>query len=136
MRHRNAAPPLTARRLTAALIAAAAAAAIAGGCSQQTIESATTDAAHNAQVIAREAHRAEQQARPQLKKLGLGGRVTAAIQANQNLPHTIRVDASETGVTLRGTVKTAAQRDLAGKIARQTLSEQYSVKNELKVEGE
>jgi len=110
-------------------------AVVAAGCSQETIDSAANDAQKNAKIVAREAHRAEQKLRPDLKKLGLGARVTAAIQANQNLPHTIRVDAGTGGVFLRGTVKTEEQKALAGRIARDTLSSEYTVQNDLKVTG-
>ncbi len=106
------------------------------GCSQQTINSASNDLAHDATIVKREAVRAEQKAKPDLQKLGLGARVTAALRANQNLPSSIRVDANETGVFLRGSVKTAEQRKLAEHIARETLSEKYSVTNDLKVSGD
>ena len=101
----------------------------AGGCSEQTIESATTDAQRNVETVRREA-------KPALKKLDLGGRVTAAIRANKQLPGSIRVDADTDGVKLRGEVKTAAQKELAGTIARQTLGEGPKVQNDLKVTGE
>ena len=106
------------------------------GCSQETIESASRDVARNTEIVAREAKRAERKARPQLTKLQLGARVTAALRANENLPKTIRVDADENGVKLRGTVKTPAQKALAGRIARDTLKEDKTVLNELKVTGE
>ncbi len=108
--------------------------AFVSGCSQETIESVGKDTARNAQVVAREAKRAEKKARPALNKLNLGARVTAAVQANQKLPRTIRVDASETGVFLRGKVKTEEQKSLAERIARDTLDEKYTVKNDLKIE--
>lgn len=104
------------------------------GCSQETLESVGKDTARNAEVVAREAKRAEKNARPALKKLNLGARVTAAIQANQKLPRSIRVDASETGVFLRGKVKTEEQKALAERIARDTLEEKYTVQNDLKIE--
>ena len=103
------------------------------GCSQQTLQSAAKDTAKNAVIVAREAKRAEKKAGPQIQKLKLGGRVLAAITANQKLPPTIRVDASETGVTLRGTVKNAEQKKLAETIARQTLKDEYTVQNDLAV---
>ncbi len=96
------------------------------GCSQQTIDSASKDVAHDAAIVKREAG-------PNLRKLGLGARVTAALRANQNLPATIRVDASEAGVFLRGSVKTSEQKKLAERIARETLSGKYAVQNDLKV---
>lgn len=105
------------------------------GCSQQTIDSASKDLSHDAAIVKREADRAAKKAKPDLQKLNLGARVTAALHANQNLPHTIRVDASETGVFLRGSVKTEEQKKLAERIARDTLSEKYTVQNDLKVSG-
>jgi len=106
------------------------------GCSPQTVESASRDVARNTEIVAREAKRAERKARPQLNKLQLGAKVTAALVANENLPKTIRVDADENGVKLRGTVKTQAQKDMAGRIARDTLKEDKTVLNELKVKAE
>ena len=103
------------------------------GCSQETLQSAAKDTAKNAVIVAREAKRAEKKAGPQIQKLKLGGRVLAAITANQKLPPTIRVDASETGVTLRGSVQTSEQKKLAETIARQTLKDEYSVQNDLTV---
>lgn len=108
--------------------------AAVSGCSQETLENVSKDTARNAQVVVREAKRTEKNARPALNKLNLGVRVTAAIHANQKLPRTIRVDASETGVFLRGTVKTAEQKAHAERIARDTLDEKYTVKNDLKIE--
>lgn len=107
-------------------VAAALVAALLAGCSPETVEGVKRDTVRNAETVRREA-------KPALTKLNLGGRVTAALQANERLPHTIRVDASETGVTLRGKVKTAEQKTLAGRIARQTLSDDKTVKNEIKV---
>ncbi len=107
---------------------------LAAGCSQETIDSVSKDTARNAKIVVREANRAEKKARPTLSKLNLGARVTAALQANQNLPRSIRVDASETGVFLRGKVKTDEQKTLAERIARDTLDKKYSVQNDLKVE--
>lgn len=104
------------------------------GCSQETLENVSKDTARNTQVVVREAKRAEKNARPALNKLNLGARVTAAIHANQKLPRSIRVDASETGVFLRGKVKTEEQKTLAERIARDTLDEKYSVQNDLKIE--
>jgi len=75
------------------------------------------------------------EAKPQLDKLDLGARVTAALNANANLPHTIRVDADTTGVRLRGTVNDAHQKALAGKVAQQTLPAGKVVKNELTVKA-
>lgn len=103
------------------------------GCSQQTIESATRDTARNVQIVDREVKRAERKARPQLSKLEKGARVTAALKANKKLPLTIRVDAGDEGVKLRGTVKTEEQKALAERVARDTLEEGQSVTNDLKV---
>lgn len=108
--------------------------AAAAGCSQQTIESASSDIRGNAEVVKREAQRAERKARPQLSKAALGARVTTALRANENLPSTIRVDADENGVKLRGTVRSEREKSLAGRIARDTLSEDKTVQNDLKVE--
>ena len=104
------------------------------GCSQETLESAGKDTARNAEAVAREAQRAEKKVRPTLKKADLGLRVTTAIKANQKLPRSIRVDASETGVFLRGKVNSEEQKALAERIARDTLDEKYSVQNDLKIE--
>lgn len=107
--------------LAAGLIAAA-------GCSQQTINSANQD-------VNRDVQQVKTQAKPDLTKLDLGTRVTVAIEANSNLPHTIRVDASTTGVRLKGTVETARQKHLAGQIARETLKPGQTVENDLTVTG-
>lgn len=104
-----------------------------GGCSTQTLQSAREDTERNAGIVQREAERAERKARPQLTKLQIGGRVTAALVANEKLPRTIRVDADERGVKLRGKVNTRAQKELAGRIARDTLSEDKTVLNEIQV---
>lgn len=107
---------------------------VVSGCSQETLESVGKDTARNAEVVAREAKRAEKKVRPTLKKADLGLRVTTAIKANQKLPRSIRVDASETGVFLRGNVKNEEQKELAERIARDTLDEKYTVQNDLKIE--
>lgn len=106
------------------------------GCSQQTIESATRDTARNAQIVARETERAKKKLDPQLKQLGIGARVTAALKANENLPLSIRVDADPDaqGVKLRGTVKNDEQKKLAERVARETLGEDKRVQNDLKVD--
>jgi len=101
------------------------------GCSRQTLDSAKKDVDTNAAVVKREAARAERKARPQLDKLKMGGRVTAAIKASENLPPTIRVDADEQGVKLRGRVKNEKQRQLAEQVARQTLGGDKTVINDL-----
>ncbi|MBC8101775.1 MAG: BON domain-containing protein [Cytophagales bacterium] len=120
-------------RTTAPLLLTAA--MLLSGCSPETLESVGKDTQRNAEIVAREAKRAEKNARPTLRKLNLGARVTAAIQANQKLPRSIRVDASETGVYLRGAVKSEGQKELAERIARDTLDEKYTVQNDLKVDG-
>lgn len=123
------------RKLSPVLFCAATAALLgAGGCSQETVQSASRDASKNVAVVQREAQRAERKARPQLQKLNLGGRVLAALRANQNLPPTIRVDAGENSVKLRGTVKTKAQKELAERIARDTLTKDKTLQNDLVVE--
>lgn len=108
----------------------------ATGCSPQTIESATRDTARNTQIVVRETERAKKKLDPQLKQLGIGARVTAALKANENLPMTIRVDADKDaqGIKLRGTVKTSEQKKLAERIARETLGKDKRVQNDLKVE--
>jgi osmotically-inducible protein OsmY len=108
--------------------------AAVSGCSQETIESVGKDTARNAEAVAKEAQRAEKKVRPTLKKADLGFRVTTAIKANQKLPRSIRVDASETGVFLRGKVKSEEQKELAERIARDTLDEKFTVQNDLKIE--
>ena len=108
---------------------------LCGGCSRQTLESAQEDTERNVEAVQREAKRAERKARPQLRKIDIASRVYAALQANQKLPKkTIRVDPNENGVKLRGKVKTRAQKELAGRIARDTLAEDKTVTNDLKVE--
>lgn len=125
------------KRRISALWAALLVASLVCGCSQQTLESAKQDADKNVNVVQREAKRAERKARPQLEKLSLGARVTTAIAANENLRGThIRADADTDGVKLRGTVKTAAQKTLAGRVAEDTLGPDKTVSNELKVSGE
>lgn len=122
---------------TKTLIVSLAALSLAlSGCSQQTIESAREDAERNVDVIQREAKRAERKARPHMSKLDMKTRVTAALKANERLPKTIRVDPNEGGVKLRGTVDTRAQKELAGRIARDTLTEDRTVINEIKLKSE
>ena len=123
------------------------------GCSRETIESAGEDAARNAEIVQREVKRTERKARPQIQivkrevkraerkarphiaKAERGLRVKTALTANEKLPKTIRVDAGENGVKLRGKVKTQAQKELAGRIARDTLEEGTTVTNDLEVTG-
>jgi len=107
----------------------------AAGCSQQTIDNANKDASHDINVAGQKLKQLGDEAKPQLDKLDLGARVTAALNANANLPHTIRVDADTTGVRLRGTVNDAHQKALAGKVAQQTLPAGKVVKNELTVKA-
>jgi len=105
------------------------------GCSQQTINAVNKDASHDIHVAGQELRKVGDEAKPQLDKLDLGARVTAALNANANLPHTIRVDADTTGVRLRGTVNDAHQKALAGKVAQQTLPAGKIVRNELTVKA-
>lgn len=109
--------------------------ALSVGCSQQTLESAASDAQRNAEVVEREARRAERKARPQVDKLERGARVTAALRLNKRLPESIRVDAGEDGVRLRGTVRSEEEKELAGRIARDAVDEGVAVNNELSVEA-
>jgi len=104
------------------------------GCSQQTLESARHDAQHDATVVDQQAKQAERQARPQLDKLKLQSRVTAALAA-ANLPTTIHVRADTDGVYLRGTVNSAADAARAGRIARDTLGQDKTVHNQIQVSG-
>ena len=97
--------------------------AAVSGCSQQTIDSAKQDTQRNLQ-----------NAQPQLAKLELGSRVTAAL-ASANI-HGVRVDAGTNGVSLHGTVNSAAQKARAGRIARDTLGPDKAVKNDIQVIGE
>lgn len=93
------------------------------GCSQQTIDSAKQDTQRNIQ-----------NAKPQLAKLELGSRVTAALQSAD--VHGVRVDADTNGVSLHGTVNSAAQKARAGRIARDTLGPGKTVRNDIQVSGE
>ena len=107
----------------------------AGGCSQQTLDSAKSDAQHNATVVNGQAQKAERQARPQIDKLKLQSRVSAALTA-ANLPTTIHVRADADGVYLRGTVNSAEDKARAGRIARDTLGEDKAVHNQIQVSGD
>lgn len=112
------------------------AAALAGaGCSEQTLRSAASDAQRNSEVVEREAKRAERKARPQLGKLDRGARVTAALRLNKRLPDTIRVDAGESAVRLRGSVRSEDEKELAGRIARDAVDAGVAVENELEVKA-
>ena len=93
------------------------------GCSQQTLESAKQDTQRNINT-----------AKPQLAKLELGSRVTAAL-ASANV-HGVRVDAGTNGVSLHGTVNSAAQKARAGRIARETLGPDKTVKNDIQVSAQ
>ena len=90
------------------------------GCSQRTLNSAQQDTQHNINAV-----------KPQLTKLDLGARVTTALKtAGLN---GVRVDASTNGVTLRGTVKSEADKARAGRIAKDTLGPDKPVTNQLTV---
>ena len=124
------------------------------GCSQETIESAKQDVDRNTETVRREAKRVEEKAKPvieaakpvtdavkkaadkKVEQAKIGGRVLAALRVNANLPQSIRVDADEDaqGVKLRGSVKTAEQKKLAERIARDTLGKDKTVQNDMKVE--
>jgi len=118
--------------------------AVVSGCSPETVKSATHDAQQDTTIAIREAKRVERQARPvlrevgkrvgpDLKKLDLGARATAALKLNRNLPPTIRVDASETGIRLRGTVHTLTEKRLAERVVRDTLPPGAHLSNELEI---
>lgn len=107
----------------------------AGGCSQQTLDSAKQDTQHNASVVNDQAQKAERQARPQIDKLKLQSRVSAALAA-ANLPTTIHVRADADGVYLRGTVNSAEDKARAGRIARDTLGADKTVHNQIQVNGD
>ena len=92
------------------------------GCSQQTLNSARQDTQRNIET-----------AKPQLAKLSLGGRVTAALAAADI--HGVRVDADTNSVSLHGTVHSADQKTRAGHIARDTLGPKTRVVNQIKVGG-
>ena len=83
--------------LSAAFLALIGLAAALSGCSQRTLQSAQQDTQHNIAA-----------ARPQLAKLELGSRVTAALGAAN--VHGVRVDADTNGVSLHGTVNSAAKK--------------------------
>lgn len=104
------------------------------GCSQQTLDSAKNDAQHNAAAVNQQAQQAERQARPQIDKLKLQSRVTAALAA-ANLPNTIHVRADADGVYLRGAVDSAGDKKRAGQIARDTLGPDKAVHNQIQVNG-
>lgn len=95
-------------------------AAALSGCSQQTLNSAKQDTQRN---IAN--------AKPQIAKLELGSRVTAALAAAN--VHGVRVDAGTNGVSLHGRVNSAAQEKRAVRIARDTLGPGKVVNNQLEI---
>ncbi len=94
---------------------------LVSGCSQQTLSSARQDTQRNVEA-----------AKPSLAKFSLGGRVTAALAA-ANI-RGVRVDADTNGVSLHGTVKTAAEKARAGRIAKETLGPEKHVSNQIQVE--
>ena len=106
--------------------------AAASGCSQQTLSSAGQDAQHDAAVVNQQAQAAERQARPQVDRLKLQSRVTAALTA-ANLSPAVHVRADAEGVYLRGTVDTAADKARAGQIAGDTLGPDKKVHNQLEI---
>ena len=106
--------------------------AAASGCSQQTLSSAQQDARRNAAVLNQQAQQAEKQTRPQMDRLKLQARVTAALTA-ANLSPAVHVRADAGGVYLRGTVNSAADKARAGQIARDTLGPDKKVHNQLQV---
>lgn len=92
------------------------------GCSQQTLDSAKQDTQRNLQ-----------NAKPQLAKLELGSRVTAALQSAD--VHGVRVDADTGGVRLHGIMHSASQKARAGRIARDTLGPGKRVDNEIELDA-
>ena len=104
------------------------------GCSQQTLNSAQNDAAHNAAVVSQQAQEAEKKARPEFAKADLQGRVQTALVV-AHLPSTIHVRADGGGVYLRGTVNNRQDKARAGQIARDTIGPDKAVHNELQVSG-
>lgn len=120
-------------------------AAFLAGCSPETVENVRKDTERNVAVAERESNKVEKKLRPaiteakkqvapSLKKLDLGGRATAALKLNRNLPATIRVDADTNGIRLRGTVRTENEKNLAERIARDTLPEGATITNELEIQ--
>jgi len=107
------------------------------GCSQQSVNSANKDVQHDVSTVSTDAQKGmatvSKDVKPKAQELDLGARVTTALDANANLPQTIRVDASPTGVRLKGTVTSAKQKHLAGEIAKQTLPQGDTVTNDLTV---
>jgi osmotically-inducible protein OsmY len=64
------------------------------------------------------------------------GKVKSAIMANESISATgLNVDTKGKVVYLRGSVKNAAQKNLASQIAKKQAGTGYTIKNELKVAG-
>lgn len=105
------------------------------GCSQQTLNSAQNDANRDIAVVNQKANQAAQQAKPQLDKLDMETRVTAALAAAK-LPTTIHVRADAEGVYLRGNVKSAQDKAHASQIAKDTLGPGKTIHNQIQVSGE
>ena len=103
---------------------------VLGGCSQQTLDSAKSDAQRNASVVNQQAQQAARQARPRLTSSEMQIRVTAALAA-ANLPTTIHVRADAGGVHLRGTVYSMMTKVLASQIARSTIGPGKAIHNEI-----
>lgn len=110
-------------------------AAALAGCSQRTLSSARQDAQQDAAAVNQQARDAARQAKPQVRRLALQTRVTAALTAAKLSP-AVHVRADAGGVYLRGTVSTAADKARAGQIARDTLGPDKAVRNQLQVSGE
>ncbi len=114
------------------------------GCSPETVANVKSDTERNVAIAEREGSKVEKKLRPaiteakkqvapSLKKLDLGARATAALKLNRNLPTTIRVDADTNGIRLRGAVRTKDEKALAERIARDTLPEGATLKNDLEI---
>jgi osmotically-inducible protein OsmY len=101
------------------------------GCSQRTINSANSDAQHDVTAISHAADKAAQEAKPQIKKLELGTRVSTALTAADL--HGIHVEANPGGVSLVGHVKNASDKKRALQIAKDTLGPQKTVTDRLTV---
>ena len=121
-------------RLTYVAIMAIFAGIVLTGCSTQTTTSAANDAHNAVAVVNQKVDQAVIEAKPKLNALDIGARVTAAIKVNQNLANTaIRVDASATGVRLRGSVANRRQKKLAVQVAKDTLGPGDTVEDDLSV---
>jgi hypothetical protein len=109
---------------------------VVSGCSHQQTQAADAGFQHGVAVANQKVDQEVKESKPKLSALELGARVTTALQVNQNLPHdSIRVDASPTGVRLRGTVTTKRQKLLATQVAKDTLGPGKTVDDELTVKG-